>query len=1627
MALRSNVCVYLFLGAFLPTFANCIRPFRVPKNLFVQGTSPYTLPEGIREIRREGYEPDVEGREAEEDLNLHHRFRRAVPTPEPAKSFQSLGNFDTLFMYWPVNNETENVIFLLGKKDAKSKVFVSRDYGKNFTDLDQLAPNGKAKRLIDHIYCSKADPKLCILADKKNKVIYHTEDLDNFHLKRVDFVPSYFAFHPRNARFAMAYDNANESLWWSNDKGSTFKFCVGNVKSFHWGVEDVHDNATIFVETFSADRATREHNRTTVNAFRDGILSNALFKEFELEEFEVMKNYMFVTFRLHENDANPTLKVARITPADPFPNFGIAQFPLNEESRDFFVFDVVDNFVFIVINHKKNLSNMYVSDTTGQKYQLSLPRVLYHNPYTDVSSPWLRTVIPYAFVDVDKVKGMRGIYVATQLTPGPVGKRHLLSLITYNRGATWQRIRSPTMDTRGGRIYCYLPTCSIHVNLLYGAVYRVSPSERLMSSEAAPGLVLTLGVASTNLKIYPDVFMSLDGGYEWQRVLRGKYRFAFGDHGGVIVAVPFRRYTKSLRYSIDGGASWKVFTFSDSSILAKEVVTQPGERLPVFLIYGHRDSSDPWKVFQINMTSVLGSVCDSSAYVTWSDTCLLGEQRLISTRNWTIHCHMGSEFRRVISTRKCACTKDDFQCDYGFERKDFDQGCTPIRQGVDLNHQIIPDNCTEGANYSRTQGFRKIEGDTCENGTEKDFLPVLTPCPANELYGLTLNCTTKDKGNCRVIPTNQAALFKAGIQKGYLPNIQFGWHYGDHHDETGPGMEYETRNHSYHEPGKFVVSLFASNTRSTLVRWLEINVREILDASRVAISFSPKIPQPNEPVIFSANLNYSSEEVGSAKYVWKYGGKVVTTTHPVATLRFKKAKKYTVDVTISNGIRPVNKTVEVKVFIDLTVVNVSVKVLGPASVEVYWRPPANAGSSTQYKVFQSTVGFGDYKGSSCEKTKVRLSCKISNLNSATTYYFKVRAEAGGDVGPFSDIAVATTNFTKPGMPAQLKAVAIDSNSMKVTWKAPQGSSGQTLTYKIRYWSQLNLTVQNVDNGNKLKYELGDLKQDTYYFFEVYAENAAGQGPFAGPIGALTKLSKPVLPPREIQPISNNGTCVVLTWKPPYVSSEDNRTFPAKGYKVFLNGNAKSVPSTHAIICSLRPGNSYNGTIVAFSKAGDGPSAPFSVSLQAMKPGVPQIVSVRVLSSKEVELVWKPAPADVSRITNYIIYQSPPIKEKTSIVSGDKTSYTVHNLKPYTKYLFQIAARNSLGISSRSPFIKASTLQESPGIVRYINAQAVDPKSASIKLTWSTPENPNGPIKGYVVKWTKSGVGVYEHVPDMQTLELPGSATAHLFKNLFSSTPYSFTVFARNDAGQGMQHVDPVTERTYPAPKGTQQLQLSFDGPEVRARTQFAQEFKEAFVQAASKKAGMLDTRIAGVDLKEINVVVFDLLPPHNGSGKSMEIVKAALNNGFKVNGRLLRAGSLSLLFVHNGEEDQRIPAADQSTPGAAAVVAKPPKNTASEISSSNTKLAIALPLVLIALALLFGMIFYYVKFRTLQKRFSNEDDKYPEDEMDEIIYRDDMQGDSPDVIFSDQTRKGKRIYKDSEKVPLGESDELAMI
>ena len=73
--------------------------------------------------------------------------------------------FNTVYMYWPQNDEKGNCIFLLAKNIGRgsehtvTKVYVSKNYGKNFTDLNIRTKSGKTA-LIDQIYSSKPDPKL---------------------------------------------------------------------------------------------------------------------------------------------------------------------------------------------------------------------------------------------------------------------------------------------------------------------------------------------------------------------------------------------------------------------------------------------------------------------------------------------------------------------------------------------------------------------------------------------------------------------------------------------------------------------------------------------------------------------------------------------------------------------------------------------------------------------------------------------------------------------------------------------------------------------------------------------------------------------------------------------------------------------------------------------------------------------------------------------------------------------------------------------------------------------------------------------------------------------------------------------------------------------------------------------------------------------------------------------------------------------------------------------------------------------------------------------------------------------------------------------------------------------------
>lgn len=57
------------------------------------------------------------------------------------------------------------------------------------------------------------------------------------------------------------------------------------------------------------------------------------------------------------------------------------------------------------------------------------------------------------FADLHRVEGLRGVFVAT-LINGSLREDNMRSVITFDKGGTWELLQSPSSDSLGGSIDC---------------------------------------------------------------------------------------------------------------------------------------------------------------------------------------------------------------------------------------------------------------------------------------------------------------------------------------------------------------------------------------------------------------------------------------------------------------------------------------------------------------------------------------------------------------------------------------------------------------------------------------------------------------------------------------------------------------------------------------------------------------------------------------------------------------------------------------------------------------------------------------------------------------------------------------------------------------------------------------------------------------------------------------------------------------------------------------------------------------------------------------------------------------------------------------------------------------------
>ena len=214
------------------------------------------------------------------------------------------------------------------------------------------------------------------------------------------------------------------------------------------------------------------------------------------------------------------------------------------------------------------------------------------------------------------------------------------------------------------------------------------------------------------------------------------------------------RSIHTVYYSWNEGKTWSPFKISEQKLEIDNIIIEPTATSQKFMVYGSRkatkagdkNSQPVGAVYFLDFSELHARRCKGveapgtpdSDYERWSpsdgrlgEKCLLGHQITYIRRKHESQCFNGEKLDRMQYVKDCACTESDYECDVGYVRKVEGGPCTPVG-GSDSKGAVVtrgqpPENCPSGTTYGVTNGYRKVAGDTCSGGIDRN--PSLFPCP----------------------------------------------------------------------------------------------------------------------------------------------------------------------------------------------------------------------------------------------------------------------------------------------------------------------------------------------------------------------------------------------------------------------------------------------------------------------------------------------------------------------------------------------------------------------------------------------------------------------------------------------------------------------------------------------------------------------------------------------------------------------------------------------------------------------------------------------------------------------------------------------------------------------------------
>ncbi|KAK3335508.1 hypothetical protein B0T19DRAFT_10337 [Cercophora scortea] len=668
----------------------------------------------------------------------------APATDELVQERKSFGKWDEWEKHYLERGQTttgkdESIIMQPKSGSEYGPVFVTQDHGKTWTQPKELKDE-KIRQIIPHSYFKD----MAFFITEGKEVKYTVDRGNHFHhfiapTKADTSFP--LAFHPDKKDWLLwmgqkCDDECYRIASYSTDRGDSWKTAGRYIQRCEFTGSSAYKYPNRKEPQIVCLRHEREDNE------KDNplalISTNDWFEKEDahlkgVSDYATMAEFIVVaSYKSNSLQASVSLDGT---------NFAPAHFPYGFDATEQHGYTVLDSsthavnlFVATAVDPTCRLGSILKSNSNGTSYVLSVANVNCNSGF---------------FVDYEKMLGLEGVALVNVVS-NPNDKsstpKKLQTQITHNDGSQWRYLPPPGDDDLG-KFPCHSgegdDKCALHI---HGYTERRDHG-KTFSSDGAVGLMIGWGNVGPFLDKpeEADTFMTTDAGISWKRIKKGRWSWAFGDLGSIIVLVQTTeavKKSKFVSYSLDQGVTWHEHEFSKEEVEISEITTQRHGGSLKFLLWG-KDGDGLFTV-QLDFDRFFSGLCkhdddlSKSDYTIFSpkhplqqDGCLFGHVSQYLRKKPDVKCHNDFKMQPLYTNQNCTCTREDFECDFNFQLDNHGQ-CSLVQGLSPLEPTEWCKSHPDEDEYYEPTGYRRIPLTTCVGGKNFDTESEPHPCPGHE-------------------------------------------------------------------------------------------------------------------------------------------------------------------------------------------------------------------------------------------------------------------------------------------------------------------------------------------------------------------------------------------------------------------------------------------------------------------------------------------------------------------------------------------------------------------------------------------------------------------------------------------------------------------------------------------------------------------------------------------------------------------------------------------------------------------------------------------------------------------------------------------------------------------------------